>query len=140
MLYGKICQRFAVMVSLLLGVLILVFRRTLASWFIGADTMNADLVIDYAARTLIVLAAIQPFQTSAVVLSGSLRGAGDNLYVAIVATFCVSVMRPALALLAVDVMHLGLTGAWLLSMSEFAVCVALFYPRFAGGKWKNMKV
>lgn len=140
MLYGKICQRYAVLISAVLGVVIIVCRDAIAGLFIGEDTLNAGEVVANAARTLIVLAAMQPFQTSAVVLSGSLRGAGDNLYVAIVATFCVSVMRPALALLAVDVMHLGLTGAWLLSMSEFAVRVALFYPRFAGGKWKNMKV
>lgn len=140
MLYGKICQRFAVMVSLLLGVLILVFRRTLASWFIGADTMNADLVIDYAARTLIVLAAIQPFQTSAVVLSGSLRGAGDNLYVALISTICISVVRPAMAVLAVNVLHLDLTGVWIFGMSEIAIRFFFFYPRFASGKWKDKKI
>ena len=140
MLYGKICQRFAVMVSLLLGVLILVFRRTLASWFIGADTMNADLVIDYAARTLIVLAAIQPFQTSAVVLSGSLRGAGDNLYVALISTICISVVRPAMAVLAVNVLHLDLVGVWVFGMSEIAIRFFFFYPRFASGKWKDKKI
>ena len=52
-------------------------------------------------------------------------------------------LLPALAGMVIggfDVGRLWLTGAWLLSMSEFAVRVALFYPRFAGGKWKNMKV
>ena len=140
MLYGKISQRFAMMVSLALGVLIVLFRFGLASLFIGENTLNADQVIQYAAATMLVLAAIQPFQTSSVVLSGSLRGAGDNLYVALVATVCVSVVRPLMAVIAVYGLRLGLTGTWIFGLSEMALRCAFFYPRFASGKWKDKKV
>ena len=97
-------------------------------------------MVVYAARTMLVLAAIQPFQISSVVLSGSLRGAGDNLYVAMVATVCVSLVRPLMALLAVRVFHLELTGTWIFGLSEIALRFAFFYPRFASGKWKDKKV
>ncbi len=140
MLYGKISQRFAVMISLVLGVLIVSFRYQIAGWFIGENTLNADQVVAYAASTMLVLAAIQPFQTSSVVLSGSLRGAGDNLYVALIATICVSVVRPLMAVIAVYVLHLGLTGTWIFGLSEIALRFAFFYPRFASGKWKDKKV
>ena len=140
MLYGKICQRYAMMISVVLGVLIVALRWPLASLFIGENTENADRVIRYAADTMLVLAAIQPFQTSSVVLSGSLRGAGDNLYVALIATVCVSVMRPLMAALAVLVLQLELVGTWIFGLSEIAVRVAFFYPRFASGKWKDKKV
>ncbi len=140
MLYGKISQRFAVMISLVLGVLIVSFRYQIAGWFIGENTLNADQVVAYAASTMLVLAAIQPFQTSSVVLSGSLRGAGDNLYVALIATICVSVVRPIMAVIAVYVLHLGLTGTWIFGLSEIALRFAFFYPRFASGKWKDKKV
>ena len=140
MLYGKICQRYAVMISMVLGVLIVAFRYNLAGWFIDETTAQADQVIAYAARTMLVLAALQPFQTSAVTLSGCLRGAGDNLYVAIVATLCVSVIRPALGLMAVNVLHLELTGTWIFGMSELLLRFSFFYPRFASGKWKDKKV
>ena len=140
MLYGKISQRFAVMISLVLGVLIVSFRYQIVSLFIGENTMNADLVIGYAAETMLVLAAIQPFQTSSVVLSGSLRGAGDNLYVALIATICVSVVRPIMAALAVYVLHLGLVGTWIFGLAEIVLRFAFFYPRFASGKWKDKKV
>ena len=140
MLYGKISQRFAVMISLVLGVLIVAFRYQIAGWFIGENTLNADQVVAYAASTMLVLAAIQPFQTSSVVLSGSLRGAGDNLYVALIATICVSVVRPIMAVIAVYGLHLGLTGTWIFGLSEIALRFAFFYPRFAGGKWKNKKL
>ena len=140
MLYGKICQRYAMMISLVLGILIVTLRYPLSGLFIGENTPNADLVIQYAADTMLVLAAIQPFQTSSVVLSGSLRGAGDNLYVALIATLCISVARPCMGLLAVNVLHLGLTGAWIMGMSELALREIFFYLRFASGKWKNKKV
>jgi putative MATE family efflux protein len=140
MLYGKISQRFAVMISLVLGVLIVAFRYQIVSLFIGENTLNADQVIAYAASTMLVLAAIQPFQTSSVVLSGSLRGAGDNLFVALVATLCVSVVRPIMAVIAVYVLHLELVGTWIFGLSEIVLRFAFFYPRFASGKWKDKKV
>lgn len=140
MMYGKICQRYAMLVAILLGTSIIIFRYQLAGLFIGADTENAELVMQYAARTMFVLAAVQPFQTSAVVLSSSLRGAGDNLYVAAVSTTCVSVVRPVMAVLAVNVLHLGLTGTWIFGLFEIVLRVVFLYPRFAGGKWKNIKV
>ncbi len=140
MLYGKCCQRMALVASLAVCVLILAFRGTLASWFIGENTLNADLVIYHAARAMIVVALVQPFQTSAVVLYGSLRGAGDNLFVALCSTICVSVIRPALTLIAVEVLHLELVYTWIFLMAEIVVRFSLSYPRFASGKWKNKQV
>ncbi|MBR3107692.1 MAG: MATE family efflux transporter [Clostridia bacterium] len=140
MLYGKISQRFAVMISIVLGVLIVSFRYQIAGLFIRENIMNGEQVVSYAASTMLVLAAIQPFQTSSVVLSGSLRGAGDNLYVALIATICVSVVRPVMAVIAVYALHLGLTGTWIFGLSEIVLRFVFFYPRFAGGKWKDKKV
>ena len=69
-----------------------------------------------------------------------LRGAGDNLYVALIATICVSVVRPIMAVFAVYVLHLGLTGTWIFGLAEIVLRFAFFYPRFASGKWKDKKV
>ncbi len=139
-MYGLICQRLALTVSVVIGVLIVLLRNQLPALFIGQDTQNAALVMGYAAETLLVVALIQPFQTSSVVLSGGLRGAGDNLYVAVCMGVCVSVIRPLMALLSVNVLHLSLAMVWLLSISEIVCRMVLFYARFAGGKWKTMKV
>lgn len=140
MLYGKICQRYGVIISVIIGTLIVIFRYPLAGLYIGANTPNADQVIFYAAQTMLVLAAVQPFQISSVVLSGSLRGAGDNLYVAAVATFCVSVVRPVMAYVAVHILGLALAGTWIFGLSEIVLRFLFFYPRFASGKWKDKKV
>lgn len=140
MLYGKICQRYAVLISLVLGSVIAATRYQLSAWFIGVNTPSADEVIYHAARTMIVLALVQPFQTSSVVLSGSLRGAGDNLFVAVAATFCVSVVRPIMTVIAVYALHLDLMGAWIFGLFEIVLRFLFFYPRFASGKWKDKKV
>ena len=89
---------------------------------------------------LLVVALLQPLQMSTVVLSGALRGAGDNLYVAGVMLLCVSVTRPLMAWLAVDVLHLGLAMTWLVSLSEIGLRLFFFMTRFEGGKWAFKRV
>lgn len=140
MLYGKASQRVALIISATIGILIVALRYPLSALFIGADTPDAGLVVQYAAVTMLVLAAVQPFQISAVVISGCLRGAGDNLFVAFVATLCISVIRPGMTYIAIELMHLGLTGTWMMMMSEMVIRLACFYPRFASGKWRKIKI
>ncbi len=140
MLYGKAAQRIALVISAVLGILIILLRYPLSALFIGADTPDAALVVQYAAMTMLVIAAVQPFQTSAVVISGCLRGAGDNLYVALVATIAISVIRPAMTWLAIEGLHFGLTGTYIFMMLEIVIRLAFFYPRFASGKWRKIRI
>ena len=140
LLYGKVTQRVAFALSLLLGALTALFREPLARLFIDPGTPDAGNVILFAGQALLVVALMQPFQMSAVVLSGALRGAGDNLYVAAVMMLCVSLLRPLMTWLAVDVFHLGLAMTWLLSLSELGLRLAMFYRRFGGGKWAFKRV
>ena len=140
MLYGKICQRIALVFSLLIASLVAIFRYPLASIFLNANTPDAAYVIQIAAETLLIVALIQPAQMSAVVLAGCLRGAGDNLFVASRMMICVSILRPLLAALAVYVFKMNLPMTWLLSLSEIFVRLYFFYTRFESGKWKEKRV
>lgn len=140
MLYAKICLRIAVVFALIIASLVVLLRFPLASIFINANTPDASLVISIAAQTLLVVALMQPIQMSSVVLTGALRGAGDNLYVASRMAICVSVLRPLLTLIAVNVLGLSLALTWLMSMSEMFVRLYFFYTRFASGKWKEKRV
>ncbi len=140
LLYGKVTQRIALALSLVIGLLTALFRFPLSQLFINPGTPDAANVILYAAETMLVVALMQPLQMSAVVLSGALRGAGDNLFVAGVMVVCVSLFRPLMAFLAVDVFHLGLALTWLLSMSEIGLRLIAFYWRFEGGKWAFKRV
>lgn len=140
MMYGRACQRLALIISAVVGTLIVLLRVPLSGVFIDGATPNADVVILAAAQTMLVVALMQPFQMGAVVLSGALRGAGDNLFVAGVMGVCVSVIRPIMAITAVYVLHLGLALTWLLSLSEIALRLLMFSHRFRHGKWMTKKV
>jgi Na+-driven multidrug efflux pump len=101
--------------------------------------MNA-LPFSIAVDLMLMVAIFQPPQTSSVVISGCLRGAGDNLYVAVVMIICVAVIRPVLSLVAVNVFGLGIIGAWGASLIDMSLRFTLAYRRFSGSKWQNIKV
>ncbi len=138
MMYGKIAQRIALTVSTVLLFIIIVFRAPIVGFFIdGTKDLN---VFNLAVQVMFVVAIFQPFQTSSVVISGCLRGAGDNRYVALVMLICVVLIRPICTLLAINVLQIGLVGAWLSSLIDMFIRLGLVYRRFASGKWFALKV
>ncbi len=140
LLYGKISHRLALVISAAIGVLLVLFRYPLSGLFIDGNTPQAEMVIEAAAQTMLVVALMQPFQMGSVVVSGCLRGAGDNLFVAAVMGVCVSIIRPIMAVLAVNVFQFGLALTWLFSLSEIVIRATLFNRRFNSGKWMEKKV
>ncbi len=152
--YGKAAQRMALVVSLVLAASIAVFRIPLASLFVSdagvdlaASALRADDVIALAGQVMLLVALFQPFQTSAVVISGALRGAGDNKYVALVMMVCVSILRPVLAVIAINLLthifrrpDIALIGCWAGSLIDMILRLILVYRRFNGGKWHAITV
>ncbi len=141
-LYGLASQRLAMVVALVMAVSIVVFRYPLVRIF-----SDDPYIVGLAANVMLLLAIFQPLQTSSVVVSGALRGAGDTGYVARVMILCVAVMRPLLALLAVYLLEnvfglpeIALMGAWAAAVIDMATRVTLVYRRFRGGKWCDIKV
>ena len=140
LLYGKITQRIAFGMSLVLGLFTALMRYPVGQLFIDPATPDAGLVIAFAAETLLVVALMQPVQMTSVVLAGCLRGAGDNLYVAAVMMVCVSIIRPIAAYLAVNVFQVSLAMVWLVSLAEIGIRLYFFHRRFEGGKWALKRV
>jgi len=139
-IYGKCSQRLALLVGLGLAACIVLFRYPLVGIFLSrGDPANA-LPFQIAVNIMLMVALFQPPQTSAVVVSGCLRGAGDNLYVAVVMAICVAVIRPALSAMAVYAFGLGVMGAWSASLIDMSVRLTLMYRRFSGDKWHDKKV
>lgn len=139
--YGKCSQRLALVISLVLASSIAIFREPLVRLFItSSEDANATVVFEMACQVMLVVALFQPFQMSAVVFSGCLRGAGDNRFVALVMMICVAGIRPLCSCLAVYVFKWGLIGAWLASLIDMNLRLVLVWTRFAGGKWHDIKV
>ena len=138
--YGKCAQRMAFVISLVLASAVVLLRGPAVNLFITEADGNAAEVYAMATQVMLIVALFQPFQMSSVVISGCLRGAGDNRFVAGVMMACVMCIRPLMALMAVHVLHLGLAGAWMASLVDMTVRMVLVMRRFAGGKWHAIKV
>ena len=135
MMYGKIGQRMALVISVFLCSFT-VFSRF---WF---PTLFTDdpTTIAMSAGLLLILAVIQPIQTSQLIMSGCLRGAGDTRFVALTMLITVALVRPLFSLFLVFVMDMGLQGAWYAIIADQVLRLAMLYGRFARGKWTEIKI
>lgn len=135
MVYGKVSQRMALTVSAGLILIFIPLRHILVLPF-----ASDQRVLALAAQLMIIVGIFQPFQTSSVVISGCLRGAGDTRYVAVVMMLCVTLIRPILAWTALYPLHLGLLGAWSASLIDMIIRLTFMYVRFTKGKWMYIRV
>ena len=135
MVYGKVSQRMALTVSAGLILIFIPLRHILVVPF-----ANDLKVLALAAQVMVVVGIFQPFQTSSVVISGCLRGAGDTRYVAVVMMLCVTLIRPILAWTALYPLQLGLLGAWSASLIDMIIRLTFMYARFTKGKWMYIRV
>ena len=143
MMYGKISQRMAVIAAIALASIIILFRFPLVSIFIntGANTPEeVEYVRMLSAQVMLLVAAFQPLQMSSVVISGALRGAGDNLFVAGIMLVCVAIIRPGLTFVGINFLGLGLFGAWAAGLIDMVIRLTFVYIRYNSGKWFFIKV
>lgn len=132
-IYGKIGQRIAFLISSLLFLVYYFGRHFLVSLF-----SSNPLVINMGASILIIVAFITHLQTSQVVISGCLRGAGDTKFVAIVSLISIGIFRPLLTWLLAYPLGLGLTGAWLSILADQGIRLLFNFYRFSSGKWTTI--
>lgn len=135
MMYGKMSQRVALIAAILLAAMALILKYPAARLF-----SNDTVVIEYAAHIMIFVAIFQPFQMSAVVLSGCLRGAGDTKFVARTMFICITFIRPTAGYLAIHALSGGLTGAWLAMLLDICIRFFFVYRRFSQNKWAAIVV
>ena len=97
-------------------------------------------IIRNAAIALRVAAITQPFQSHQLIVAGSLRGAGDTIFPLISTFLGILIIRVAAATFFVQVLGLGILGAWLAVMLDQIIRWFLIAMRFRSGKWKRMKL
>ena len=134
-IYGKAGQRLSFLISTVLFVFFIGSRTILVSLF-----SNNSAIISLGAGIMIIIAFTTHAQTSQVVISGCLRGAGDTVFVALTSLVSVAVVRPILTWALCFPFGLGLYGAWI------ALCVDQFFRlilnswRFSSGKWTKISL
>lgn len=129
--YIKESSKVGAIISTVMALLFFFFGPFVASLY-----TNSSEVVNEASDILKLVAFIQPFQTSQLITSGGLRGAGDTIWT-LVATFIgVLGIRIVFAYYFVMVLGMGLTGAWLSILIDQFVRWILIRLRFKTNKWK----
>lgn len=134
-IYGKAGQRIAFCVSTVLFFIFLFGGRFLISLF-----NDHPQVMDLGGQVMIIIALVTHVQTSALVFSGCLRGAGDTRFVALNSFISIGILRPVMAWIFCHPLGLGLIGAWLGLLVDQASRFVLNMLRFKNGKWTQIQV
>ena len=101
---------------------------------------DAPEVISEGTRILKLMAFIMPFQTSQLIISGGLRGAGDTVWTLVSTLIGVVFIRLILSYYFVLVLDIGLFGAWLAVLVDQFIRWILIVIRFKTNKWKYITI
>ena len=122
-------------VAILLGLIFAFFGGDIVSLY------NKDVtIIEMGGRIMLFVAFLQPFQTSQFIIAGGLRGAGDTKSTAKITTVTVLFVRPVVAWILVNPVHLDLYGAWIALACDQFLRTVLVFLRYKSGKWKLIKL
>ena len=133
--YGKVGNRLALCVSSCLCIIFFTCSEPILRLF----TDEAHII--QAGIPLIWITGIVTFaQTSQVVFSGCLRGAGDTKFVAMVSFISILFLRPILSYVLCYPLELGLMGAWIGIIIDQYVRLSCTMWRFGTGKWTKIAV
>jgi putative MATE family efflux protein len=133
--YGKSLQR----ISLTVGIAFVFIFALGKAFFISLYTNDAA-VIAAGANIMLLIAVTSPIQTSNVVISGSLRGAGDTKFVAYTSFVSIGIVRPGATWLFCYPLGLGLIGAWFAYGTDQTLRLIINYARFLKGGWTKIKI
>lgn len=142
MAQSQVAYRIGVMVSVGLMAVITLFSRQIALLF----TTDEQIIRDVTVSLYIVIVAMIP-QNGRVVLSGTLRGAGDTRFVAGCALLSVTLLRPTLTWLfcypladALPIPYLAVTAPWIAFLIDAVVRDRLLAWRIRQGKWLDIRL
>lgn len=133
--YSREARRIGSLISSLMAVIFFFFAPQLVALY------NRDpVVIANAALALRLIAVIQPFQSSQLILTGALRGAGDTLWTMISTFFGVLVVRVTLGFIFVNLLQWGIAGAWMAVLIDQLMRWVIIYLRFRSGRWRSITI
>jgi len=129
-----ICLRVALFYTGLTGICFIVFRNTLMGLW-SAD----QKVIEIGVNIVICAAVYQIFQSCRMVYSGSLRGAGDTVWLAVVSVLGVAVVLGGGGLLMVKLFAgLGVLGPWAAGTASITAVGLANRARFKSNNWMRI--
>ncbi len=133
--YIKETNRLALIASAFFGLLFFFFGSKIVSLY----TTDQAVILE-SQNVMKLIALIQPFQASSFAISGGLRGAGDTVSTLIVTIIGVVLIRLTLAHVLINIVGLGLIGAWIAMLSDQIIRWIGISLRYRTGKWKDIKL
>ena len=167
--YVRVTRRIGLIVSLALGALLFCFGPLLARAFVSSEDPEAPALIFNIALCMKFMLVLMPTQTSQMITSGSLRGAGDTVWPLIAVATGIIVMRSIMAVILINYVpwdvvggaytsllqglrfeyllnyvptfpQWQLFGAWLSFTLDQGTRALVVLLRFRTGRWKTLKV
>jgi multidrug resistance protein, MATE family len=133
----------AMVYMVLCGIAFVIFREPMINLFVEPDTPPIDRaeLIRIGALFLIATATFQAFDAIAMVLSGSLRGAGDTVVPGVVTVLLSWLLIVAGGeLLVAYAPGLKSLGPWIAAATYICILSLFLLARFMGGRWKSIRL
>ena len=133
--YAKATRKMGSMISTFMAVIFFFFGAQIVSLY-SKDPM----IIRNSSAALKIIALVQPFQSSQLILAGALRGAGDTFWPLVSTFFGIVLIRVVIAYVLVNIYGYGLIGAWIAIFIDQFIRWMFIYIRFKTDKWKYIKI
>ena len=101
---------------------------------------NKAAVVDTGSVIMRFIAFTQPFQCVQFIQAGALRGAGDTRSTMIITFITILILRTSIALILINLFHMGLYGAWIALAADQLVRSLLIFLRYRSNKWMAFKL
>jgi MATE family multidrug resistance protein len=130
----SVCLRIGLVYMGLIGLCLLVFRNGIMAFWSSDDT-----VIALGIRIFVLAAIYQVFDAATLIYNGSLRGAGDTLWLATVSAFGVIVVLGVGSLFIIKLLPgLGALGPWTGAMLSVITIGLANRWRFKSNRWMRI--
>src|SRR5210317_260981 len=111
-----------------------------APFALKADPAEFSEIYGYSIVLLRFVAVYSVFDTMNIIFCSAIKGAGDTRYVMLMTVFLSLFVFIVPVYLTVVVLKYGLMIAWVFATAYITLLGVVFFLRFVGGKWKNMRV
>lgn len=133
--YAQTTRNMAIKVITVIGIMMFIFARQLA----GLYSVDPQ-VIQKGSVVIRIFAVIEPMLAIMNVVSGSLRAAGDIMYIMVTAFVGLWTFRVLVGYILGKLMGYGVYGIWIGICFDFVSRSFMYMHRFSRGKWKYIKV
>lgn len=133
--YGKTCQQIGLSISIIISIILVLFRKNIFRMF-----FDDEKIIAMGSIITFYLIFIVIFQISQIIFGGALRAAGDAKYTLAVSLISITFIRSAATLFFVNVLHLGIQGIWMGIMADQISRFVGLWTRFRKGDWVNIEI